>query len=181
MHLSPNNFYEIAENKDTDAATGKRERFIPSDVKKFVETNNNYNNEMELNDLVAFHKFVYYGNFSSVYWEKKPLLIHLINNCSICSEITFRTILTTAAKSSYVYSKNRINTPPFRNINYMKKTFANRMESKRENHDERDIIRALQFGYTLQFLGIQRSDKFAARFAFQLSRSSQRLLISICT
>ena len=172
--LSPNNLYEIAENKDTDGATGKRDRFIPSDVKKFVETNNSYNNEMELNDLVAFHKFVYNGNFSSVYWEKKPLLIHLINNCSICSEITFRTILTTAAKSSYVYSKNRINTPPFRNINYMKKTFANRMESKRENHDERDIIRALQFGYTLQFLGIQRSDKFAARFAFQLSRSSQR-------
>ena len=100
--------------------------------------------------------------------------MHLKGSCSICKQITFKRILTTGARSGYVYSKERVTTPPYRNVNYMKKTFGNRLESRRRVHNEVDIVRALRFGYTLQFLGIQNADIFAAKFAFDLSRSSQR-------
>ena len=169
----PNAFYHLAEKKGQDSATGSRASFAPK-VVGTQQVRLTQRLEMTLEDENAFHNYVLNGNFSSSYWEKSPLLIHLGKACTICSQITFKSILGDASKSGYKYSSDRANESPYRNVNYLKKSFVNRMESTRPTHYAKDIVRALKFGYTLQFLGIHRYDRHAARFALKLSRSSTR-------
>ena len=169
----PNAFHHLAEKKGQDSATGSRASFAPK-VAGTQQVQLTQSMEMTLEDENDFYNYVLTGNFSSAYWEKSPLLIHLGKACTICSQITFKSILGDAARSGYRYSSDRANESPYRNVNYLKKSFANRMESTRTTHYAKDIVRALKFGYTVQFFGIHRYDRHAARFALKLSRSSTR-------
>lgn len=165
-------FWPLSENPRMDGEVGQRSKLYgiqrtlsPSELAELPETEITLTGGRD-----GFFEFVTSEKFEKRYWEKSPVLIHAPR--ALEDMLSLDDVLNDPM--GYLYNGEK-RQHPNRNVKFMKEHFSGVADEPVGIQYRKELLQALENGYTMQMLGVHYWMKPPARFAIDLARATMRL------